>query len=101
MLKIGDLVSISVLGNQIGSLQLSGEIMEMEDTVDVGNGQPLIRVIVQLDNPSLAQINAPFNSKQFSGRNSRSEIHFTLPDIGLSKFLIRATGDLLMSNVRL
>lgn len=93
-LHIGDPVSVSVLGNQMDALQLKGAISDMEDTVDVGNGLSLVRIDVRLDEPSLALINSRSSTKQFYGRNSRSEIHFTMREIGLSGYLFRATSDL-------
>lgn len=99
-LQIGDQVSVLLHDHHAAALQLAGAISNMENAVDVGNGLPLVRVDVQLDDPSLALINTPSNSKLFSGRNSRSEIRVTLPERDLYFFLQRATENLLPASLR-
>lgn len=101
LLQVGDQVSISTLGNKIDALLLNGVISKIEDTADIGNGKPLVRIDVQLDAHSLTLINDPSKPKHILGKNTRSEFHFTLPKTNLANFLIRATGDLFASYYRI
>lgn len=99
MLNVGHPVSISVIGNQMDTFELKGTILSIQDTVDVGNGQPLVRLVARLDEASLSIVSSSTVSKQLAGRNSRSEISFTLRELDLTDFLLRSAKGLFKPKV--